>query len=141
PIAPRSSLPSFPSQRRYARRLALNPAVVWKIELNTGSATPTLALADVRVGSISLNTGASRDEITLGRPSGNVPIEINGGALTVTIHRVKGTDASVDVSGGAVTLNADGRPQRAVGNLRFETRGFSGATDRYHISLHRRACR
>ena len=139
-ISTRSSFPFFSTQRRFALQLGLNPAVVWKIELNTGSATTTLALADVRVGSISLNTGASRDDITLGRPSGNVPIEINGGALTVAIHRVKGTDASVEVSGAAVTLNADGRSQHAVGNLRFETSGFSGATDRYDISVNGGAC-
>ena len=69
----------------------LNPSLPWSINGNSGAAPDTFQLAGLNVRSIELNTGASREHITLGKPSGIVPITINGGALTVHLHRPAGT--------------------------------------------------
>lgn len=126
--------------RHFAVDLKISSEVAWAIDLNTGAATTTLDLADVHLSSISLNTGAAKDEITLGPATGVVPVEINGGALTVNIHRPGGTEASVDVSGGAVSLNADGRNMHAIGHLSFESPGYSGATNSYRVEVNGGAC-
>ena len=46
-------------------------------------------LAQIRATSLSVNTGASQEEITLGPATGIVPVEINGGALTAHFHRAE----------------------------------------------------
>jgi hypothetical protein len=69
-----------------------------------------------------------------------VPVEINGGALTVRIHRPSGTEASVEVSGGAVNLSADGKNMHAVGHLSYDSAGLPGALNSYRIEVNGGAC-
>jgi hypothetical protein len=86
---------------------------------------------------MEINTGASREDITLGPASGTLPITINGGALTVHIHRPAGAGASVRVSGGAISLNFDGHQQHAVGSLNQEA---SAGPDMYRVEVNGGAC-
>ncbi|HEY3084034.1 MAG TPA: DUF5668 domain-containing protein [Candidatus Dormibacteraeota bacterium] len=130
----------FFQTRRFTVNLQLNPDVQWSVELNTGATTSTLDLARVHVTSVSLSSGAARDEITLGPASGVVPVEINGGALTVRIHRPSATEASVEVSGGAVNLTADGKAMHAVGHLSYDSAGLPGAASSYRIEVNGGAC-
>jgi hypothetical protein len=125
----------FFQNRRFVLSLQLNSSVQWKIAVNSGASSDTFNLSSVHVTSMELNTGASREDITLGTPSGTVPITINGGALTVNVHRIKGVAASVTVSGGAVNLNFDGRQSHAVGNLTARTTDYDSASDRYQIQV------
>ncbi|HET7338178.1 MAG TPA: hypothetical protein VFK22_01405 [Candidatus Dormibacteraeota bacterium] len=125
---------------RVTANISLNPEVTWMITENTGASTDTLNIPQAKVGAITINTGASREDLTLGAPSGIVPVEVNGGALTVHVHRPSGAEASVDVSGGAISLDADGKTNHAVGNLRYESNGFAGASDAYRIKVSGGAC-
>jgi hypothetical protein len=124
--------------RRFVLSLDLNPSATWTITQNSGAASDTINLPRTHVGAITLNTGASKDEITLGPPSGTVPVKINGGALTVHAHRPSGTKASIDVSGGAVSLEADGHSFRAVGRVGYQTGGLGA--DAYDIQVNGGAC-
>ena len=126
--------------RRFELDLQINPKVTWAVDVSTGAATSTLDFSQVQLRSLSLNSGAARDEITLGPASAVVPVEIDGGALTVKIHRPQGIEASVDVSGGAVTLNADGRSIHGIGNQTYESPGFSSASSGYRIAINGGAC-
>jgi hypothetical protein len=130
----------FFQTRRFVLDIKLNPEVPWSITENSGTTADLLNLSEVQVGSITLNTGASRQEITFGEPSGLVPVTINGGSLTVHIHRPKGTLASVAVAGGAVNLNVDGRQMHAIGELTFQSPGFSTEADGYRIQINGGAC-
>jgi hypothetical protein len=130
----------FFGNRHLAVDLHLNPAVGWSFSFNTGAANATLKLAPITVGSIEMNAGSSRVDITLGPPKGLVPIRVNGGALTVRVHRPKGTQASAQVSGGAVNLTGDGNRRGAIGNARWQSDGFSGAADFYDIEVNGGAC-
>jgi len=129
----------FQSQR-FVLNLSLNSRVTWAITSNSGASTNTLNLNGLQVGSIELNTGASKDEITLGAPAGVVPVTINGGALTVGIHRPSGTEASVVVAGGAVSLNADGKQTHGIGHASYDSPGLGGAMDAYRIEVAGGAC-
>ena len=123
--------------RRFTVDLEVNANVQWKITTSEGASTDTFNLGGVPVGSIDINTGASREDITLGMPSGVVPITINGGALTVHIHRPPGSGASAAVSGGAVSLDFDGRSHHAIGNVQDSA---GSGTDTYRIEVDGGAC-
>jgi hypothetical protein len=84
----------FFQSRRFALTLQLNSSVPWKIAVNSGASSDALMLSTVRVARIDVNTGASKEDITVGDPSGTVPININGGALTVNVHRPPGAAVS-----------------------------------------------
>jgi Domain of unknown function (DUF5668) len=123
--------------RHFTLDLQLNTTIPWTITSNGGASTETYSLAAVRVRSMDISTGASREDITLGPPSGNVPITINGGALTVHIHRPAGSGASVKVSGGAISLDFDGHQQHAFGSL---GQTASSGTDMYTVEVNGGAC-
>jgi hypothetical protein len=120
--------------------LKINPAVPWAITQSSGASNDTLNVAGVNVTSISLSTGASREEITLGPPSGVIPVTIDGGALTVRLHTARETQVSIAVSGGAVNLNAPGRQSHAIGEVSYQTPGFAGAPDAYRVEVNGGAC-
>ena len=123
--------------RHFTLDLEINSSVPWTIASNGGASTETYKLLDVHVGSIDINTGASHEDITLGQPSGVVPITINGGALTVHLHRPAGTGASVRVSGGAVNLDFDGHQDHSIGTVQEST---GSASDMYQVEVSGGAC-
>jgi hypothetical protein len=123
--------------RHFKLALQLNPSLPWTITSNVGASTETYNLAAVRVSSIEINTGASREDISLGPPSGAVPITINGGALTVHLHRPPGVGTSVRVSGGAISLDFDGHQQHAIGSLSDES---TTGPDLYRVEVNGGAC-
>jgi hypothetical protein len=123
--------------RRFTLDLQINSSIPWTITSNGGASTETFKLASVPLKSMDINTGASREDITLGSPSGVVPITINGGALTVNLHRPPGTGASVNVSGGAVSLTFDGHQNHAVGEVQ---EGSGSSADTYRVEVSGGAC-
>jgi hypothetical protein len=123
--------------RRFTLDLQINSSIPWTITSNGGASTETFNLASVPLKSMDINTGASREDITLGPPSGVVPITINGGALTVNLHRLAGAGVSVSVSGGAVSLDFDGRQHHAIGSA--DDSSGSGA-DMYRVEVSGGAC-
>jgi LiaI-LiaF-like transmembrane region len=125
----------FFASRRFVLDLQINSAVRWNISADTGSTNGTLRLSAVKVGSIKLNTGASRTDITLGRPIGIVPINIDGGAISLHLHRPSGSEASLHISGGAVSLNADGRQLHGIGDESWQSNGYDGAADAYQVEI------
>jgi hypothetical protein len=123
--------------RRFTLDLQINSRIPWTISSSGGASTETFKLATVPLKAMDINTGASREDITLGTPSGVVPIKINGGALTVNLHRPAGAAASVSVSGGAVSLNFDGRQNHAIGDLQQST---GDQSDMYRVEISGGAC-
>ncbi len=125
---------------RFILDLQINQAVIWSFQINSGATTDTFKLSETQVRSIEINSGASREDITLGAAIGMVPITIDGGAVTARIHRPSGTQVSAQVSGGAVTLTGDGHRAGAIGNARWQSEGYNGATDAYQIEVNGGAC-
>jgi hypothetical protein len=123
--------------RRFTLDLQINSSIPWSITSNGGASTETFNLASMPLKSMEINSGASREDITLGTPSGVVPITINGGALTVNLHRAPGAGASVDVSGGAVSLTFDGRQSHAIGEVQQST---GSGSDTYRVDVSGGAC-
>lgn len=135
-IGQTNSFSAFQS-RRFVLDLQINSSLPWTIQTSSGSSTETYDLAAAHLGSIEINTGAARVDITLGNPTGIVPISINGGALTVHLHRPPGTGASVTVSGGAVSLDFDNKHSRAIGTVMEASRI---GPDMYKVDVNGGAC-
>jgi len=125
----------FFGNRHFVLDLQINTAVTWSISVDSGASTDTFKLSDVKVRSIELNSGASREDITLGPPKGIVPISIDGGALTVRIHRPAGTQVAAQVNGGAVNLTGDGHRVGGIGAAKWQSDGYDNATDAYRIEV------
>jgi hypothetical protein len=123
--------------RRFVLDMQISSSVPWKIQTNSGASSETYKLATARVSSMEVNTGSARVDITLPRPSGVVPITLNGGALTVNLHRPLGTGASVNVSGGAVSLDFDNKHSRAIGSVGEATQT---RPDMYRVEVNGGAC-
>lgn len=115
-ISQANSFGSFGS-RRFVLDIQINSSLPWTIQTNSGSSNETYNLASAHLGSVEISSGAVRVDMTLGNPSGVVPISITGGAATVHLHRPPGTGASVTVTGGAVSLDFDNKHSRAVGTV------------------------
>ena len=123
--------------RTFVLDLQLSSSVRWSVATHSGAANDTYDFRKLQLTSLEDDTGASHLDISLGTPQGNVPVDINGGALTVNLHRSATAGAEVTVSGGAVTLNFDGRVHRAVGEV-----GDSGGTgsDQFTVRVNGGAC-
>lgn len=139
-ISQSSASALFFQSRRFVLDLQLNTSVTWRITIDSGASSDTFDLSNVRLSGIELNGGAHREDITLGPPSGTVPITVDGGAITVNAHRPRGVAVSASVSGGAVTLVFDGRQHHAVGSASDLTGDFDSASDRYQIQANGGAC-
>jgi cell wall-active antibiotic response 4TMS protein YvqF len=120
--------------------IQVNSGVPWSFSVNSGAATDTFNIGSLKVTSMDLNSAATREDITLGTPTGIVPININGAALTVHLHRPGTTDASVHVSGPAVSLVADGQQYHGFGDLSWQSGGYGGAGDAYQVEVSGAAC-
>lgn len=131
---------TFFQSRKFTIKLQLNVAVPWTVTENTGASSETINFSQLHASSLTVNTGASHEDITLGPLSGTVPASINGGALTVHVHRPAGVATSIQVSGGAVSLTADGRSFHAIGSAGFTADGYGDANDRYRITVNGGAC-
>ncbi len=117
--------------------LDLSTSVDWSIEENTGATRTTMNLARVHVTPLQINGGASTDDISLGPTSQVVEVKINGGAVTAHVHRPSGTDVKVGVSGGFVSLVADGRTYHAVGSA---DNGIELGASGYDVQVNGGAC-
>ena len=134
-ISQNSGLHGFGPQH-FTLDLKLSSSVQWTIVVHSGGASDTYDFTKLRLASLEDDTGASRQDISLGTPKGHVPVTINGGALTVNLHRPSDTAAMVNVSGGLVSLDFDGQQHRAVGSISAGTE----AADMFSIRINGGAC-
>jgi len=116
--------------------VALNATITWHIEVRGSISRLTADLHEVRLGSLNLASGASRIELMLPRPSGNVSIRILGGASNVTIHRPEGIAARVHASGGVTSLTFDEKHIGAIGSdVTLQSLDYDDVANPYDIEV------
>ncbi len=114
----------------------LNARIPWDVEVRGGASRLVADLRGLRLGSLKVDGGANRLEVTLPAPSGTVALAILGGASNVTIRRPEGVATRLCVSGGATNLKLDHRRIGAAGGeLDLRDGGYDGATDRYDVVI------
>jgi hypothetical protein len=116
--------------------VALNAGIPWDVEVRGGASRLLADLSGLRLGSLSVDGGASRLEVVLPDPSGAVSMVILGGASNVAIRRPEGVSARLRVEGGVTNLTFDDRRIGATGGeLVLRSRGYEDAVDRYDIAV------
>ena len=116
--------------------VALNAGIPWDVEVRGGASRLLADLSGLRLGSLSVDGGASRLEVVLPAPSGTVTVVILGGASNVAIHRLAGVAVRLRLDGGATNLDFDERHIGAAGGeLDLRSLDYDGATDYYGITV------
>ena len=116
--------------------IALNTGLPWDIEVVGGAnkVQGKLALLDVR--SFEHTGGVDQLRLTLGKPTGTVPISVTGGANSIRIERPAGTAARLQVTGGAAGVDFDNQKLGSTGGYTvLESTGASNARDVYVVEV------
>jgi hypothetical protein len=114
----------------------LNARIPWDVEVRGGASRLVADLRGLQLGSLKVDGGANRLEVTLPIPSGTVALAILGGASNIAIRRPEGVAARLCVRGGATTLKLDHRRIGAAGGeLDLRDGGYDGATGRYYVVI------
>lgn len=112
------------------------------LRLDGGAGDFTLDLRDVRVRDVRVETGASKVELTLPRPAGDVPVRVQAGAASIVIVVPDGVEARVTTTGGLLTTSSDNARLGAVTRTVLgrnasaaETPGYASAKDRVTVTV------
>lgn len=117
-------------------RLTLAGSIPWDVEVNQGAVSLEAKLAALQLRSFVVKGGASRIEVEVGRPSGTVPVTIQGGASNVTLRRPGGVPVEVRIKGGVSKVSVD-RHQLgpAVGNFVWRSPDMAAGADAYVLEI------
>ncbi len=129
------SLGWFPGMRRMKVEAQLSDSIPWDLSCSTGVIRGDFDLSTATLSGFECKTGASRVDLRLPAPKGQVPIRVEGGALTVDLIRPAASAVKVQVSAGAVQLKADGARQDGIGSREWRSAGYDAATDRYDVTV------
>lgn len=111
-----------------ARDLPLSLAVM------AGAGEFDVDLHDLKVTDVRLSVGASTTRVVLPRPSGDVPIRIEGGASSIIVEVPTDVEARIVVSGGLVSSSSTNPRMTKNGNI-IETAGYATASDRVTVNV------
>jgi hypothetical protein len=125
----------FIGMRRMRVEAQLSDAIPWDVSCSTGAIRGDFDLSSATLTGFECKTGASRIDLRLPAAKGQVPIRVEGGALTVDLTRPAASAVRVLVSAGAVHLKADGMRQDGIGSREWRSAGYDAASDRYEVSV------
>lgn len=122
--------------RKRAATMALSVELPWTIEIVGGIQRVEADLRAVPLRRLELTGGAERVQIELGRPDGEIPVRIVGGAKTIRVERPRGAPVQLRVRGGASQIELDGTSLGAKGgDTTVDSRGWTGSGDRYALDV------
>jgi hypothetical protein len=121
--------------RRLRIDAQLTEAIPWEVGCSTGAIRGEFDFSTTELTAFECRTGASQLDLHLAAPKGNVPIRIEGGALTVKIVRPAGSAIRVQASGGAVQIRADGSRLDGIGTRDWRSNEFDAAVDGYDVTV------
>jgi DNA-binding MarR family transcriptional regulator len=122
--------------------VSLTTSVPWDIEVVGGSNKLQGKLASVDLRSFELAGGVDQLRLTLGRPSGVVPIRLIGGASHARFERPAGVPIQLQISGAAGRIEFDHQKLGGTaGPSLLESAGAAAASDRFVIEVNGAASR
>jgi class 3 adenylate cyclase len=134
--------PRFGYGRRHPYRstVTVNGSVPWRIESRGGLTALMADLGALTLQAFDVHEGATRLQVTLPRPVGQVPIQLSSGVADATIHRPAGVAVRVHITGGARRLALDDQHFKAVGGeVSWQSPDWDRASDRFDITILRGA--
>jgi DNA-binding MarR family transcriptional regulator len=122
--------------RKRVATIGLNTTIPWSIELVGGASRLEADLRDVDVRKFELTGGSERIQLEFGRPVGEVPLRIVGGARSVRLERPAGVPMRLRLQGGTGQVDLDGQVLgKKGGDVSVESRGWGSATDRFALDV------
>jgi hypothetical protein len=115
--------------------VSLNAAIPWDVEIVGGASKLQGKFSSLDLRSFSLTGGVDQMRLTLGPPTGEVPIRFTRGANIIRIERPTGLHVRLTLTGGAGRIDFDGQRLGGTGDTVLETTGASRAEDRYSIDI------
>ena len=115
--------------------MQVSDSIPWALDIDSGAVKGTLNMAGGRVSSLESDAGSTRLELSLPKPSGVVPVRVDGGSVRVDLRRPSGVAVLVNTTGGSIRFFADGVRQSAFGAVSWSTPGAADAPDRYELRL------
>jgi hypothetical protein len=98
----------------YSVSVVLSSSVLWGLDFAGGTQQTTADLRGGKVAGITVTAGLDTLALALPRPSGTLPIALEGGASQVLIGLPGGVPARVTAGGGAAQVTVDGQSRTGV---------------------------
>jgi cell wall-active antibiotic response 4TMS protein YvqF len=111
--------------------LQLNDAVLWEVDIDSGSVKGTVDLSTVPLAKFECDSASSRIDLSVSQPAGEVPVRVEGGSVDIRLRRPAGSAVKVNAAGGSIRLTADGVRQNGFGSLTWQTTAFDSSSNRY----------
>ncbi len=122
--------------RKRVATIGVNTTIPWSIEVVGGVNRIEADLRDVDVRGFELTGGTERIQLEFGRPVGEVPLRIVGGARTIRIERPAGVPIRIGIQGGSSSVGLDGQVLgKKGGQVSIESRGWTTAADRFSLEV------
>jgi DNA-binding MarR family transcriptional regulator len=116
--------------------VALNTAIPWDVEVQGGANRLQGKFGTIDLRSFEMTGGVDQLRLTLGQPTGEVPIRLIGGANHLRFERPAGAHVQLQLSGGTGGIEFDRQKLGATGGMtELETPGAAEADDRYLIEV------
>ena len=112
----------------------LDPHVRWVLRLNGGAHTESVDMRGGQLAELDLVAGATRCDVRLGPPRGEVRVRFTGGATEFGVHLPAGGSARLTLEAAIPSVRIDGS-QRTVGSAQEIAVGDASAADRYVVDL------
>ncbi len=112
------------------------------LRVSGGAGDFTVDMSAMRIKEARVETGAAKVEVTLPKPTGDVPIRIAGGAASFVVTLPDGVEARFTTSGGLLSQTVQNARLSdaplsgvAVERHSIETAGYATATDRLTVTI------
>lgn len=115
--------------------VSLNSQVAWDVEIGGGAGKLQGKFAGVDLRSFQLTGGVDHLRLTLGRPTGDVPIQLARGVNNVRIERPTGVPVRLRLDGGAGRIDFDQQRVGGSGSTVLESVGAADTADRYLVDI------
>jgi DNA-binding MarR family transcriptional regulator len=115
--------------------LSINSTIPWDVEIIGGTGKLQGKLGGLDLRSFELTGGVDQLRLTLGSPSGHIPIRLTGGASSIRIERPAGVPVRMKLQGGAGGIEFDEKKLGGTGGITLESSDASMASDRYELEF------
>ena len=116
--------------------VALNATLPWDIEVVGGANRLQGKLSGLDLRSFETSGGVNQLRLTVGPPTGTVPIRLNGGIHDFRLERPLGSAVRLKLNGGAGSVELDRQRLGATGGgTVLESSGAGSAADRFEVEI------
>jgi DNA-binding MarR family transcriptional regulator len=116
--------------------VAMNATLPWDIEVVGGANKLQGKLSGLDLRSFETSGGVNQLRLTVGQPTGSVPIRLNGGIHDFRLERPHGSAVRLKLNGGAGAVELDRQRLGATGGgTVLESSGAGGAADRFEVEI------